>query len=137
MVRQWRCTCHGTCFYKIFTKFFLLITHYLLSKSPSLFASFGLVYWFLCSRSLALWLCGLGCLFLLCSCSCLSAFRSLCCSLDLPWFWIPGSPGWLELWNRMLWVTSWGCYWDGGEGGGITVLVYCSICSWSLNIICF
>ena len=104
MVQQWQCTCH--IFTKIFTKFFLLITHYLLSKSPSLFTSFGLVYWFLCSRSLAFWLCEPGCLFLLWTCSCLSAFRSLCCSLDPPWFWVPGSPGWLELWNRMLWVTS-------------------------------
>src|SRR5882762_6733038 len=75
---------------------------FLLSKSPSVpFLWCGLVlsivYWFLCSRSLALWHC--GCLFLLCTCSCLSAFRSLCCSLDLPWFWIPGSlaVGWLEL----------------------------------------
>ena len=58
MVRQWQCTCHGKYIpdiFKIFAKFFLLITHYLLSKSPSLSASFGLVYWFLYSRSLALW----------------------------------------------------------------------------------
>ena len=62
-----------------------------------------LVLMFKVSGSLALWtwLSVLALHLLL-----LSAFRSLCCSLDLPWFWIPGSPGWLELWNSMLWVTS-------------------------------
>ena len=47
MVWQWQCTCHGMYIlgnFKNFTEFFLLIIHYLLSKSPSLSASFGLVY---------------------------------------------------------------------------------------------
>jgi hypothetical protein len=52
-------------------------------------------------RSLALWLCGPGCLFLLYACSCLSAFRSLCCLLDLPvWFWL-WSP-WLVKWCSII-----------------------------------
>jgi len=106
---KWYDSCGGTYIpyiFKIFPQFFL-VTHYLLSKPPYVcFLWCGLVYpwvyWFLCSRSLALWHCGPGCLLLLCTCCCLSAFRSLFCSLDLPWFWIPGSPGWLELWNSML-----------------------------------
>ena len=58
MVWQWWCTCHSTYIPDIFKKianFFFLITHYLLVKSPSLSASCNLVFWFLCSRSLALW----------------------------------------------------------------------------------
>ena len=96
--------CHSTYIpdiFKIFAKFFLLFTCcFLLSESPSVhFLWCGLVsihvYWFLCSRSLALWLSGPGCLFLLCACSCPPAFRSLCSCLDLPaWFWFPSSPGW-------------------------------------------
>ena len=77
--------------FKIFAKFsgFLLFTHHFLLP---LSVSFGvpiLVYWFLYSRPLALaqWLCGPCYPFLLCACSCLSSFRSLCYFLDLPWFW--------------------------------------------------
>ena len=119
-------------FTKIFTKFFLLITHYLLSKSSSLFASFGLVYWFLCSRSLALWT--------WLSVPALNLLLSVCLQVPVllsrstlvldPWL-----PWLVRVVEQNVVGDKLGCYLDGGEG--ITVLVYCSICSWSPNKICF
>ena len=90
MVRQLRC--HGTYIQlQNFRKFFLLVIHYLLSKAaPLVWPGLSMVLMLKVSGSLALWT-WLSVLAL--CCCCLSAFRSLCCSLDLPWFWILGSPG--------------------------------------------
>ena len=87
----WRChaTAHIPTIFRFFflAKFSLFIPYFLLPASPSAcFLQCGLVsicvHWLLFSRSLALW-------FLLCAYSCLSAWGSLCCFLDLParfWF---------------------------------------------------
>ena len=77
--------------FKIFAKFFLFITHYVLAVQVSISVHLllpGLLVLMLkVSGSLSLWTwLSVLALYLL-----LSAFRSLCCSLDLPWFWISGS----------------------------------------------
>ena len=145
--------------FKIFAKFFLLVTHcFLLSESPSVcFLWCGLVsihaYWFLCLRSL--WLCGPGCLFLLCACPALSVCLQAPVLLSgstlvlVPWFpwYYPCQDVHVLLACQLL---------AGGKvrvveqhivgdrfklglllGWGALLYTVAYICSWSPNIICF
>ena len=168
MVRQLQ-TNTTACIYifKIFAKFFLLFIHcFLLSESLSVhFLWCGLVpihiYWFLCSRSLALalwtWLSGLTLCLLLSICLQVPVLLPGSALVLVPWF------PWLVKWCSIIPARMSMCFWPwalacqllaGGKirvmeqhvvgdrlglllMGDITVLVYCSICSWSLNIIYF
>ena len=87
-------------------------------SAPLVWPGLSMVLMLKVSGSLALWT-WLSVLAL--CCCCLSAFRSLCCSLDLPWFWIPGSPGWLELCCR--WQVRAVIGWQGGGGDYSTCIL--------------
>ena len=133
MVRQWRCTCHGTYLPKFsLSSFFSSPT----TCCPSLPLCLPPLAWFIGSYAQGLWLSGsvdLVALNLLLS-VCLQVPVLLSGSTLVLDPWLP----WLvRVVEQNVVGDKLGCYWDGGEGGGITVLVYCSICSWSPNIICF
>jgi hypothetical protein len=127
--------CHGMYIpniFEIFPKFFLLVTHYLLSKSPYVcFLWCGLsmsllVLMLKVSGSLALWTC----------LSVLALYLLLSVCLQVPVL-LSGSTLVLDPWLPWLVRVVEQCVvgdnlglllgWQGG--GGITVLVYCSICS--------
>ena len=130
--------CHNTCIpniFEIFAKFFLLVTHYLLSKSPYV-CSFGVawsIHESIGSYAQGLWLFDTVDL-VVCSCSVPAA--AVCLPSGLLSVLLSGSILVLDPWLPWL-VTVVEQYVVGNKlglllgdrEGGITVLVYCSICS--------